>query len=51
MLFFPLYKNSVNEIRDFIFKVYYKRIGFCKGNKYYSMKPLKRKDLLLLPNK
>ena len=24
------HKMSVNEIRDFIFKNHYKRIGFCK---------------------
>ena len=30
-------KMSVNEIRDFIFKKYYKRIGFSKENSYYSM--------------
>ena len=41
---------SVNEIRDFIFKNYYKRIEFFKENSYYSMKYLK-KDLLLLANK
>ena len=42
---------SVNEIRDFIFENYYKRIGFSKESSYYSMKCLKRKDLLLLTNK
>ena len=42
---------SVNEIRDFIFENYYKRIGFSKESSYYSMKCLKRKDLLLLANK
>ena len=42
---------SVNEIRDFIFENYYKRIGFSKENSRYSMKRLKRKDLLLLANK
>ena len=42
---------SANEIRDFIFESYYKRIGFSKENSYYSMKPLKRKDLLLIANK
>ena len=39
---------SVNEIRDFIFEKYYKRIGFSKET--YSIKPSK-KDLLLLANK
>ena len=36
-------KLSVNEIRDFIRKNYYKRIGFSKENSYYSMKHLKKK--------
>ena len=31
-------KMSVNEIRDFIFENYYKRIGFSKRNSHYSMK-------------
>ena len=41
---------SVNEIRDFMFENYYKQIGFCKKNSYYSMKRSK-KDLFLLTNK
>ena len=36
-------KMPVNEIRDSIFKNYYKRIGFPKKNSYYSMKHLKKK--------
>ena len=44
-------KMSVNEIRHFIFENYYIRIGFSKENSYYSMKRLKKKDLLLLANK
>ena len=45
-------KMSVNEIRDFIFENYYKRIRFSKENNYYSVKRLKKKkDLLLLANK
>ena len=44
-------KMSVNDIRDFIFENYYKRIGFSKESSYYSMKRLKRKDLLLPTNK
>ena len=44
-------KMSVNEIRDFIFENYYKQTGFSKKSSYYSMKRLKRKDLLLLANK
>ena len=43
-------KMSVNEIKDFIFENYYKRIEFSKENSYYSMKRLKKK-LLLLANK
>ena len=43
-------KMTVNELRDFIFENY-KRIGFVKESSYYSMKCLKRKDLLLLETK
>ena len=46
-----LKKRSVNEIKDFIFENYYKRIGFSKESSYYSMKRLKKKDLWLLANK
>ena len=38
-------------LRDFIFENYYKRIGFAKERTYYSMKRLKKKDLLLLATK
>ena len=34
---------SVNEIRDFIFENYYKRIGFSKENSYDLMKHQKKK--------
>ena len=44
-------KMSVNGIRDFIFENYYKQNGFSKKDSYYSMKRLKRKDLLLPLNK
>ena len=44
-------KMSVNEIRDFIFQNYYKRIAFSKEKSYYSMTPLKKKNLLLLAKK
>ena len=45
-------KMSVNETRDFIFeKTNYKGIGFSKENSYYSMKHLKKRDLLFLANK
>ena len=36
-------KVSLNEIRDFIFEKYYKRIGFSKESSYYSMKRLQKK--------
>ena len=44
-------KINVNEMRKFIFEIYYKRIRFSRENSYYSMKLLKRKDLLLLAKK
>ena len=40
-------KMFVNEIKDFIFKNYYKQIGFSKENSYYSMKHLKKKRLIV----
>ena len=39
-------KMSVNEIRDFIFENYYKRIEFSKENSYYSMKRLKKRFIV-----
>ena len=42
---------SINEIKDFIFKSYCKRIEFSKESSYYSMKLLKEKYLLLLASK
>ena len=42
---------SVNEIIEFVFENYYKQIGFSKGNSHYSMKLLKKKQVLLLPAK
>ena len=42
---------SFKIIRDFVFENYYKRIGFYKENSYYSIKRLKKKDLLLLAKK
>ena len=42
---------SVNEIKDFISENYHKGIGFSTKNSYYSMKRLKKKNLLLLSNK
>ena len=44
-------KLSVNEIKDSIFKNYYSLIGVSEENSYYSMKSLKRENLLLLANK
>ena len=43
-------KMTVNELRYFIYESYYKRIGFIKKSSY-SMKGLKKKDLLLLATK
>ena len=42
---------SVNEIKDFNFENYYKRIGFSTKITYNSMKRLNKKDLLLIANK
>ena len=44
-------KMLINKIKYFPFKNYYKRIGFSKESSYYSMKHLKKKDLLMLANK
>ena len=38
--------TTVNEIRDFIFENYYKRIGFSKENSY-SMKHLKERSTIV----
>ena len=35
----------INEIRDFIFENYYKKIVFSKENIYYSMQHLKKKKI------
>ena len=37
---------SINELRDFIFKNYYKQIGFVKKRSYQSMKRLKKRFAL-----
>ena len=42
---------SINDIRDFIFESYYKRIGFSKESSYYLIKLFKRKDLLFFTHK
>ena len=44
-------KTSVNEIRSFIFEIIKKELDFSKENSYYSMKPSKKKDLLLFASK
>ena len=44
-------KMSINEIEDFRFVNYHKRIGISKENSYRSMKSMKTKFLLLLVNK
>ena len=43
-----LKQMSVNEIRDVIFENYYKQVGVSKEDCYYSIKRLKKKELLLL---
>ena len=43
-------KMSVNEIRDFIFENYYKRIRISKKNSYYSMKRWKKNYCCLQTN-
>ena len=40
-------KMSINEIKDFIFENYHKRVGFSKESICYSMKRLKKYFLLL----
>ena len=44
-------KMTVNELRNFIFKNYYKRIIFSKENSYYSMERQKGKDLQFFATK
>ena len=44
-------KMSANDIRNFIYKNYYKRIEFSKEDIYRSLKRLNKKDLLLFANK
>ena len=46
-----LKKMTVNEIKDFIYENYCKRIGFSKENCYYLMKQQKKKDLHLFVTK
>ena len=43
-------KMAVNEIRDFIFENYYRRIGFSKENSCFSIN-LRKKDLQLFATK
>ena len=45
------YKKAFNDVRNFIFENYYKRFVFSKGDSYYSMKRLKKKDLWLFAHK
>ena len=44
-------KMPFNEIENFIFENYHKRIGFSKENSYYLLKLLKKKELLFLASK
>ena len=39
---------TLNEVRDFTFENYYKRIRFVTESTYYSMKRLRRKHFLLI---
>ena len=41
---------SINERSDFIFKKYYKLIGFVKERSYHSMKGLKKSCFCLQSN-
>ena len=44
-------KVTVNELRDFVFENYYKRIRFVKERSYYSIKCLKNQYLFQLATK
>ena len=39
-------ETSVNEIKNFVFENYYKRIGFSKENSCFSMRLLKKKFIV-----
>ena len=47
----PIRKMAVNELRDFIFENYYRRMRFAKESSFYSMKHQKKKDLQLFATK
>ena len=40
-------KMTVEELKEFIFENYHRRIGFAKENSYFSMKHQKKKDIKL----
>ena len=42
-------KMSFNEIRDFVFENFYKRIGFSKENRYHSKKSMQRMIYCCVP--
>ena len=42
---------TVNELRNFVFENYYKRIGFARENSFYSIIHQKRNDSQLFPTK
>ena len=44
-------KMTVNELGDFIYENYYKRIKFARENSYYSIKKKKKKYLQLIATK
>ena len=50
-IFSTIKKTTIKEMKDYIFKNYYRRIGFPKYNSFYSMKSKRKKDLLLLAAK
>ena len=42
---------TVKELKDFIFKSYYRRMGFTKENSYQSVTDQNNKDWLLFATK
>ena len=41
---------TVNDLKDFICKEYYKRVGFNKENTYYSSKSKKKRFTIIYMN-
>ena len=44
-------KITIREPKDFIYENYYRRMGFARENRYYSMKYRNKKDLQLFATK